>query len=69
MPDISVYASIRGDEECHDVESCILRLSLTLDVRFRPVAGAAVIDIVVTLLTVKLPVPMSGMAQAVREVD
>ena len=33
------------------------------------VAGAAVIEIVLTLLTVKLLVPMSGMVQAVPKVD
>jgi hypothetical protein len=32
-------------------------------------AGVEVIEIVVTLLTVKLLVPMSGMEQAVPEVD
>ena len=34
-----------------------------------PIAGAAVIEIDGTLLTVKLLVPMSGMDQAVPEVD
>jgi hypothetical protein len=34
-----------------------------------PIASAAVIEIIATLLTVKLLVPMSGMEQAVPEVD
>ena len=41
-----------------------LQRALTSD-WYWPVAGAAVIEIVVTLLTVKLLVPMSGMEQAV----
>ena len=38
-------------------------------VGFWPIAGAAVIEIVATLLTVKLLVQMSGMEQAVPEED
>jgi hypothetical protein len=34
-----------------------------------PEAGAAVIEIVATLLTVKLLVPMAGLEQAVPKVD
>ena len=34
-----------------------------------PIAGAAVIEMVATLLTVKLLVPMSGMERAVPKVD
>jgi hypothetical protein len=37
--------------------------------RFWSVAGVAIIEIVVTLLTVKLLGPMRGMEQAVPEVD
>ena len=34
-----------------------------------PIAGAAVIEMLATLLTVKLLVPMSGLERAVPEVD
>ncbi|MFZ2389290.1 MAG: hypothetical protein WAW69_15950 [Polaromonas sp.] len=40
-----------------------------MNVRPWSVAGAAVIEIVATLLAVKLLVPMSGLEQAVPEVD
>ena len=42
---------------------------MSLNVCFWSVAGAAVIEIVATLLTVKLLVPMSGLEQAVQKVD
>jgi hypothetical protein len=39
------------------------------NVRSWSVASAAIIEIVATLLTVKLLIPMSGMEKAVSEVD
>ena len=49
--------------------TCHFAVDRLMCVRFWPIAGAAVIEIVAALLTVRLLVPMSGMEQAVPEVD
>jgi hypothetical protein len=44
-------------------------LKASLDVRIGSGAGAAVIEIVATLLTVKMLTPMSGLEHSVPKVD